>query len=292
MKFEIAFKISPSGPFGVPEDGRTVVPSAPGEYIGDSYHARSMTKVGHGTLSQYRHPDEAIRESFEVASVQVRVQDNFAFLKVDAETPGGAYDKGQMVLEVFLQHLAVDQRRPFSYEVLYAESEDGKTYPPPRLVTMTSVTMYNLGSLRESIRKAQRFASIDDDRLQRALQYFEHALFLYEARNEISNMFSRHYRYLISAVFLNLWKSVSTIVGDPSVDRDYQSRYKKLGLDQAFFEQKIERLRTLRNDYDVAHYHISPERAKEIERNYGEAVSITSEVITYYREFLLQQIGG
>jgi len=291
MRFEVAFKISPSGLFGVPEDGRTVMPSVPGEYLGDPYHTRSMTKVGHGTLPQYRHPDEAIKESFEIGSVQVRVEDNYAFLKVDAENPKDAYDRAQAAMEVFLQHLAVDQQRPFSYELLYSESEDGKAYPPPRIVTMSSVTMYNLGSLRESIRNARRFTSITDERLQRALQYFEHAVFLFEARNEVSNVFSRHFRYLISAIFLNLWKAVTTIVGDPSTDHDYRSRYKKFGIEQPFFEQKIEGLRKLRNDYDVAHYHVAPERVQEIERNYYEASVVASEVINHYREFLLREMG-
>ena len=61
---------------------------------------------------------------------------------------------------------------------------------------------------------------------------------------------------LAAAAFLFLWKALSAIVGDPSSDRDYQRRYRDLGLDYAFFRDTIEEIRRLRNEEDVAHYRI------------------------------------
>lgn len=91
---------------------------------------------------------------------------------------------------------------------------------------------------------------------------------------------------LISAVFLNLWKAVSTIVGDPSHDRDYQKRYKKFGFDYQFFTSKIQLLNKLRNSYDVAHYSLDENLLKEVDANVGEAQNIAAEVLRKYREHI------
>jgi hypothetical protein len=94
---------------------------------------------------------------------------------------------------------------------------------------------------------------------------------------------------LIASVFLNLWKAISVIVGDPNEDSDYQRRYKKLNLDYGFFKTKIEKIRYLRNTCDVAHYSLTEESLKEIEVNFGEADSTVTEVLRRYREYLLNQ---
>jgi hypothetical protein len=152
-------------------------------------------------------------------------------------------------------------------------------------------TRYNLDQVADALNSAATVAALADPTLDRALHYFEHALFFNARRRELAPPPSRHHRMIISAVFLSLWKAVTTIVGDPSRDADYQKRYRQFGLDRTFFETKIERLRTLRNDYDVAHYTPTDEQSKEIEAIYGEAVSIAAEVIRHYRDYLTQQNG-
>jgi len=285
VKFEVVFEVNPSGAFGVPEEDKTVLPALPGEYAGDTIYGPAMIRVGYGTLSRYRLPEEAINEEINILDFPGRITDNFIFLNVEAETSSEAYKMATAALDTFMRHLSLNQRRVFSYKILYSVSSDGKLYPPPKSIKF-SITLYNLEKLRQDIRAAQYFASLSDSRLNKALQYFEHAIFLYERRDRIAEIFSRHYYFLIAAVFLNLWKAVATIIGDPSKDPDYQRRYKKYGFDYKFFQQKIERLRKFRNDYDVAHYCISSDSIKEIEKNYNEALSTTVEVLTRYREYI------
>jgi hypothetical protein len=289
MKFEMTFEISPPGVFGVPEDGRTVLPARPGEYIGEAIHTATLTRVGYGSLSEFRREEEAITLPLNLRNVQGRMQDNFIFLQIDASTYREAYDRVVQVLEIFLQHLSLSQTRSFTYKPLIIESEDGRIYPVPKVVTISAVTSYNLEHMKQTIQEAEAFCSFQDSVLERALQYFDHALLLYEKRGQIDDVLSRHYQKLIAAVFLNLWKAVSTIVGDPSTDNDYQRRYKKFGFNHDFFKSKIEHLRNMRNSYDVAHYSLDDNLNNTINANFGEAQNIAAEVLRRYRQYLLNK---
>jgi hypothetical protein len=122
--------------------------------------------------------------------------------------------------------------------------------------------------------------------MNRASQHFEHALFLYEKRQELAQPGTRHYSALISSVFLSLAKAVTILVGDPSSDRDHQRRYKEIGLDNDFYNRKIKRVLELRNSYEVAHHDLTGRGADVIEQNYGEAVETTSTILAHYSEHL------
>jgi hypothetical protein len=286
MKFEVTFAIYPEGVFGVPEEGGMVLPARAGTYTGVPIHMATLTVVGYGSLSEYRQENEAVRHPLHLGNVQGRIQDNFIFLQVDATTYIEAYDMVVQAIEKFLQHLSVNQRRPFTYKPLIIEAEDGKHYPVPKMLSLGRVTHYHLEQLSKDIQEAEAACFVQDTLLDRALQYFEHALLLYEKRGQIADPLSRHYQYLISAVFLNLWKAVSTIVGDPSHDRDYQKRYRTFGFDYQFFTSKIQHLNKLRNSYDVAHYTLDENLLKEVDANVGEAQNIAAEVLRKYREYI------
>src|SRR5437868_7289863 len=111
MKFTITFQIYPEGVFGVPEEGTTVLLARPGSYPGAPVHTGTLTIVGHGTLSEYRQENQAIALPLHLGNVEGRIQDNFMFLQVEASTYREAYDTVVDVLERFLQHLSVSQRR-------------------------------------------------------------------------------------------------------------------------------------------------------------------------------------
>jgi hypothetical protein len=286
MKFEITFAIYPEGVFGVPEERGTVLPARAGTYTGAPIRTATLTIVGYGSLSEYRQEYEAIALPLHLGNIEGRIQDNFMFFQTEAITYREAYDTVVHVLERFLQHLSVNQRRPFTYKPLIIEAEDGKLYPVPKILSLGRVTHYNLGQLCKDIQEAETACFVQDAILDRALQYFEHALLLYEKRSQIADALSRHYRYLIAAVFLNLWKAVSVIVGDPSHDCDYQRHYRQFGFDYQFFTSKIQHLNTLRNSYDVAHYSLDENLLKEVDANVGEAENIAAEVLRRYREYI------
>ena len=61
MFFEITFRITPPGPFGVPEDGVIVSPGLAGKVMGDTFHTVTMTRVGYGTFPNYRQGNEVVQ---------------------------------------------------------------------------------------------------------------------------------------------------------------------------------------------------------------------------------------
>ena len=72
-------------------------------------------------------------------------------------------------------------------------------------------------------------------------------------RGDLPLGYVRAHSYLAADIFSNYHRAASVIVGDPSKDKDYQSRYKKMGLSDEDWKN-VERVRKLRNDYGVAHY--------------------------------------
>jgi tetratricopeptide (TPR) repeat protein len=288
MEFEVTFVIEPSGPFGVPQDGALVCPAEPGKLYGPTIHSGSGTVVGYGTLSVYRDAADALDVQLDLEQARVRIHDNYVFIKCEALSAGEAYDKAMNLVGRILQHLSLSQGLLFSARPLILESADRKLYPVPKYIDMMKVTMYDLSKLAHDIEQAGQYQTLSDEVLARALEYFEQALLIFQSRQQIAPILSRQHSLLIASVFLNLWKAVSIIVGDPSKDKDYQRRYKELGFDYAYFQGKIERLRNLRNDYDVAHYSIAEDDIGQIEAAYGEAVRITTEVLQRYRDHLME----
>jgi hypothetical protein len=88
---------------------------------------------------------------------------------------------------------------------------------------------------------------------------------------------SRDPDFIQAAIFLNLWKAVTPIVGDPSrVRRDrYQRRYKALGFDRKYFDDKIEDMKKSRHNSDVAHDELSRDAIDDLPAEEGTAISVT-----------------
>jgi hypothetical protein len=250
-----------------------------------------MIRVGYGSLSEYRPDEGAIDQPLRLGPVLGHIRDNFITLEVRAESHQLAFTVALDAIDSFLQHLSVSQNRLFEFKPLILQAKGGATYRVPILGTLASVTHYHVDSLRQDIEHSQEFCVLNDTRLLRALGYFEHALFLFEKRGEFASTVSRHFRYLIAAVFLNLWKSVTAIIGDPSVPKDgYQKRYREFGFDEDF-RATLDRLKSLRDDYDVAHSTLDASRVDQVEATVGEAKNIAAEVIRKYRQHLIPRAG-
>lgn len=131
---------------------------------------------------------------------------------------------------------------------------------------------------------------MEDERLVSALQYYEHALYLLDNAERIAGIGSPHFEYLFSAIVLNLWKSVSAIVGDPSTDRDYQRRYKAIGIAREYFMTEIDgTLKDIRSGQDVAHYSPTESETTQLKGPVvTKALNVAKDVIDRYRSFLNQ----
>ncbi len=89
-----------------------------------------------------------------------------------------------------------------------------------------------------------------------------------------------------------MWKAASTVIGDPTIDKDYRSRYRQLGIEKEFFETRIEVARKLRNDYDVAHYRLDAERLGFVEGNSALVKEVAERIIRDYLQHLFNRKGS
>ena len=206
-------------------------------------------------------------------------------LAIEVQNCSEAYDKACSIVDIFLQHLSVRQGLLFRARTLRIEGPQG-THAVPVHVPFGSLRVYDLTKLANDFKDVESSWSYSDDRLARALEYFEHALFLFEVANGLQASSGRHYALCISESFLNLWKCVTSIVGDPSKRKDaYRRRWDQLGLDERQ-KEAIARITRLRNDYDVAHYSLSPDRVRLVQEEFGKAASMVRGVMRQYTEHL------
>ncbi len=291
MRFRLLFELAPTAPFGLPEEGKTVIGPKPGDsgpvtFQSPAIDSRVLVKVSHGTLSNYRSPEDAINVKVTLGRCSGQLHDNFLALEAEAPTSKEALDTATEELERFLRRLTLHQGRAFSFKLLVVEDEKGQIYATSKIVPGGSMTFYNTAKFASDIEDSQTDLEKGEERLERALEYYEHAIFLYENRARIAPFKSQHFQLLISGIFLTLWKAVTAIVGDPGKDADYRRRYRALGFPDEFFKDKIEKIRDLRNDYDVAHYTLDAQRLEQIESNFGECQQSAAAVIQQYRRGL------
>lgn len=140
-------------------------------------------------------------------------------------------------------------------------------------------TTYDVAELRTNIDNAAAAAALSDERLARALRYYHHAIWLFEQQAKLADPYSVDGAMLISSVFLNLWKAASAVVGDPTKDKDHQTRHRTLGFDDEYFRTRIKPLRDLRNESDVAHYSLRGQDLAQLNAVIGAASNVVQELL-------------
>jgi hypothetical protein len=296
MRFNTILEVVPTGVFGLPEGTRTILP-APLEYESDQFMevetGKRFRKSGWGSVSVYRQVTNRIDEELAIGDTRGRIRDNFIWLTFEADDAEEGKARVRTLVDTFLQHLALKYNITFSYNGVVMEDEEGNRYPI-RVVGMPIADFrgYNLDELRQELRLVQQYVDLDDDPLSRALTYFEHALWLFERLNPDEIGSQRHRAQLASSIFLNLWKAVTAVVGDPSRDRDYQSRYRRFGLDYDFFKDGISKIKRMRDDLDVAHHSLDTTAVAHAQAAMGEALDVARQVIVQYRQYLSDQRQG
>jgi hypothetical protein len=282
-EFTFLFKLEPAGDFGLPEQDTTVT-RAGGEIYTASIDRLTLNTVSHGTLPRYREQDEAVRFDETILELRMSLRDNYLWVVLLSEDYKEAEIVALRAVDRLIQLLAVDRGTYFSAEFLQATAKLGakeELARQPKRVSLGRIKIYNLPAFKESLRWA--FSAVllsGDTRLARALDYCNHAQFLNRLRDELALGYVRAHSYLAADIFSNYYRAASAIVGDPSKDKDYQSRYKKIGLSDGDWK-KIERVRQLRNDYGVAHYDLG-DKIEELEHELATAAQVTKEVITRY----------
>lgn len=288
-QFEIIFVIQPSGPFGLPEKSVTVVPAGT-ELQSPALDTWSGKIVGHGTLPQYRR--EPIEATIPVAGGEVRLQDNFLFVTVAASHDHAAVASAERLAARFCMGLTMKVGRYFEASLFGGSRTDTRSpLNLPRVVPLLAACTYDLPALRDAVGTLPALLGTADEKLERSVAYFYHGAFLLESLNRIEDQLSFHAYYMLSEGILNLYKSMSVIVGDPSCGDRHQSQYKQYGISRDLWK-RTEKIREARNDMDVAHYKATPEQFPFLLSAADEAKKTAVEVIDAYLASLAKQVAA
>jgi hypothetical protein len=288
VRFLLACEVSPPSAFGLPDGDTLVMPAPGGHFQGPSVHSRAGVRVAPGTLSQYRLLESRFQVECTAGTSQVRFIDNVVELRFEADSRVTALAEGVRTVEALLQHLALEHGKCFTARPLFLEDEAENVIPLPIILFQGTVTVYDLEVLRGEVIAAAARLDLADATLDKALDYYEHALYLMAAGPAPSWLPStyRTAGHLVAAAFLFLWKALSVVVGDPSIDGDYQKRYRELGLDYVFFRDTIEEIRRLRNEDDVAHYRLDASGLETLKQRFAMAQGAVRRVVIAYAAYL------
>jgi hypothetical protein len=282
-EFTFLFKLEPAGDFGLPEQD-TIVTTAVRNIYSAAIHRLTLNTVSHGTLSRYREENEAIRLDEHMLGLRMSLHDNYLWVVLLKEDYKAAELIVLAAVDRFTQLLAVDRGTYFSAEFLHATVKSGAEEVlarHPKSMSLFRLKPYNLPAFTESLREALRSVSLTGDaKLAKALDYCNHAQFLNKVRDDLPFGYARAHSHLVADIFSNYYRAASVIVGDPKKDRDYQSRYKKIGLSDDDWKT-VERVRALRNNYGVAHYDLE-DKSEQLKQELAMAVAVTKKVITCY----------
>jgi len=292
MRYEVLFKIHPDGIFGLPEEGMSIVPGGT-KVTTASFNPIYHDIVEYGTLSKYRETPLEFDARIGTSGPLVRVRDNILRFQLDAADDNAAIETGIALANRFCTLLSCYDKNYFSVALVGGIQIGQKPFrniPRPVSVTLMSVRGYGLTDLLSHITQACTASAFNDPALEKASAYFYHAVFERDQRNDsiaqgTIDPGSIHAKLITAEVCLNCYKAVSTILGDASVDKDYQSRYRKFGMATQLWKD-AEKLRDLRNDFDVAHYTTDWGPLDAIQGQENFAIVTAQQVITDYVKWL------
>jgi len=285
IEYKFTFSLSPTGMFGLPEGNMLIVPSGR-RITSDSIEFGSFEMVKRGTLPEYRKDNEKISIKAESQGLKLEFEDNFVFVEITSKNPEEARDRAASLVYDFTLALTLWCGSYVSFRIISGYDQYGRPAPVIHRLGLLQFTSYNLTDLAKQMQESIYVTRQSDLRLKKSLEYFSHAAFLNKVIIDLEGKSPEQYVYLLSDIILNLYKSVTTVIGDPKKDKDYQSRYKKYGIDYNFWKSKIDRLRDIRNNWDVAHYHISREKLVELDTIIRESFLTTKQTIMKYVEYL------
>jgi hypothetical protein len=93
------------------------------------------------------------------------------------------------------------------------------------------------------------------------------------------------FRARSAGALLHYKKAVSIIVGDPAIDHDHQSRYRRFGISDGLFP-KTRQLRDLRNEADVAYHALDWDALERARANIQFAKTTASAIVKAYAKYL------
>lgn len=163
---------------------------------------------------------------------------------------------------------------------------DLKSFRVPDPIGLGSFKIYDLKGISADLRKASQMVRLQDERLEKAALYLQNALLLQDAFYSKGSPLSTVDFNVVALIVLELWKTCTAIMGDPSVKKDrYQKRYTAIGI-QNETKDAVDKLGRLRNGFDVAHYSLASEKCESLEQELPFAIKTAGSVIREYVSYL------
>ena len=289
--FEVLFKLSPPAVFGLPDGDKIVVPTA-GDgkqrtVTSGTVDVRSGVVASYGTLPEYRRESEAVRVDVTERALRMTVADNFVRVHVDVASADDAYGVATALVDLVCQAMSAQAGHRFSANCLSIQDAAGQPHRVRRAQTLQflNASIYNTREAQTRLETAFAWATQVDERARKALLYFEHGCLLSEFAQTFP-MFSTHAGFSWALAFLQLFKALAAILGEPGADRDYQSRAGRLGLPSDFWKTRVKELYRVRNDEDVAHYRLDAPDHAAMANRFGQAATAFRDAFAAYMRSL------
>ena len=281
--YKIITEISPSGFFGLPDNDNIVVP-------GPTFIMKKLIQSASSIwfkVSKYRIEDDAISANYETNEYKIEINENYIILYFNRLSLEEALNFCQEKLNIFVRILQTNYKQNFTYEFIEIYKDNVlQKFPKPGYNEDFDIIVYDLSKLKSSLDYSLSKIDINDKYALRFLEYFDRATFLYDmySLESIKILNSRYLNFLCTEAFLNYFKSITVILGDPSIDSDYQSRFKRFGYDEIFFKNTMEFFRKIRNDNDVSHYSLKDDESiyLEIKSNLPKIKEVAIDVFEKY----------
>ena len=285
-RYDLLFILKPPAFFGLPEDGKTVVPAGAQDICSPAMDTTTGNIIGHGTLSKYR--ETPLSKQFVIGDINARIQDDHLTLGIEGSDEREVVERGRELADRLCVFLSVYNSNYFHNELLQAvDRTERRALPVRRRVTLLRLTPYDLTQAAQYFDAATSASSLQDESLEKAAAYLYHARFIGAEAERITDPFSFHAKLVTSEIILNCFKSISTIIGDPRVDgrKEYETRYKGYGFPDEMWKE-ANRLYEVRSRYDIAHYSPGWEPLEKAKESKQFSLTTAQKVIVAYIAWL------
>lgn len=285
--YKIITEISPSGFFGLPDKDNIVVPVP-------SFTMKKLIQSASSIwfkVSKYRSDEEAISENYQSKEYKIEINENYIILYYSKLSLEEALNFCQEKLNTFIRILQTNYKQNFTYKLIEIYKDNIiQKLPKPGYNEDFDIIVYDLQKLKSSLVYSLSRININDKYALRFLEYFDRASFLYDlySLESIKVLNNRYLNFLCTETFLNYYKAITVILGDPSIDSDYQSRFKRYGYDENFFKDTMELFRKIRNNNDVSHYSLKDDESiyLEIKSNLPKIKDVAIDVFEKYLKYI------
>lgn len=296
MTYRAVLLIAPAYIFGLPTKDTIVIPAdpsgKPSTVTFPSIDNTTLEKASWGTLSKYREDKDAVQVASTVRQCQASLVDNYLTLEFSVDDPltNSPWDLARNTAIAICGPLTLLADSPIDFQIVSLQQLEGAQKHLRSAQIGGIVSAYNLNELSSKVKVSMSIANRQDPTLEKGLIYYRHGAMLRE--REIARAWdggfpgSTQSMLFEAESFLNYWKAATAIIGDRTKGDDNAERGRRLGLGPDYYRTTVQPLTNIRNDYDVAHYNVQLDRAKQTSASLGKMVEVAKTVLLAYITYL------